>query len=397
MINNKKSFSILMIAPTPFFADRGCHVRIYEEMVALKQLGHKIVICTYHLGRNVEGFRIERTINIPWYKKEGAGPSIHKLYLDILLLLKTLSVSLRFNPDIIHAYLHEGALIGNIIGKIFRVPVIFDHQGSLTAELVEHNFIKKDGLIYGFLSFIEDRIQRSCSFIISSSIGGTVNLSERFGLDESKVYLLDDGVNISTFTPNQPKAKLFEELHLPANKKIIVYFGYLHPYEGVDILFKIFKRVLIQRKDVHFLVMGYPCVKMYKEVTKELEIENYVTFTGRVSYQNAPAYLSLGDIAVSAKLSSSEGHGKLCNYMGCGLPSVVFDTRTNRYILGETGFYVRPGDIEAFARQILKLLASEEKLQHLKVMVRKRAEREFSWQKRAERLVKIYENLLNQS
>ena len=31
---------IMMIAPTPFFADRGCHTRIYGEITALQRLGH---------------------------------------------------------------------------------------------------------------------------------------------------------------------------------------------------------------------------------------------------------------------------------------------------------------------------------------------------------------------
>jgi len=33
---------ILMIAPTPFFADRGCHTQIYEEILALQKLGMKL-------------------------------------------------------------------------------------------------------------------------------------------------------------------------------------------------------------------------------------------------------------------------------------------------------------------------------------------------------------------
>ena len=44
-----------MLAPTPYFADRGCHVRIYEEARALIGLGHEVRIVTYHLGRDMAG------------------------------------------------------------------------------------------------------------------------------------------------------------------------------------------------------------------------------------------------------------------------------------------------------------------------------------------------------
>ena len=82
-----------MIAPTPFFADRGCHVKILEEIKTLSKRNIKITLVTYHIGRDIEGIDIHRIINIPWYKKLDAGPSIHKYYLDLLLAAKALKVA----------------------------------------------------------------------------------------------------------------------------------------------------------------------------------------------------------------------------------------------------------------------------------------------------------------
>ena len=55
---------VLMVAPTPFFADRGCHVRILGEARALTQLGHQVKIVTYPLGRDMEGLDIHRTLPV---------------------------------------------------------------------------------------------------------------------------------------------------------------------------------------------------------------------------------------------------------------------------------------------------------------------------------------------
>lgn len=100
-----------MIAPTPFFADRGCHVKILEELKSLTKRGIRVVLVTYHIGRDIPGFEIERMINIPWYKKLDAGPSFHKYYLDILLSFKALGAAIRLKPDVIHAHLHEAAFL----------------------------------------------------------------------------------------------------------------------------------------------------------------------------------------------------------------------------------------------------------------------------------------------
>ena len=132
-----------MIAPTPFFADRGCHVRILGEAKALIDLGHELILCTYFLGRDIEGIPVVRTLSVPWYNKLSAGPSWHKFYIDLLLLWKVVSVCRTFRPDVIHAHLHEGVVIGKIASRLFRIPLVADLQGSLTDELLAHRFMPR--------------------------------------------------------------------------------------------------------------------------------------------------------------------------------------------------------------------------------------------------------------
>ena len=138
---------IQMIAPTPFFADRGCHVRILEEAKALESLNNEVTFYTYHNGRNIPDYNIKRICNIPWYNKLEAGPSYHMLYLDALLSLYSLQGSYSSNPDIIHAHLHEGVFIGKFCSRLRfnKKPLVFDVQGSLTGEM-----LKKERLVIFF-------------------------------------------------------------------------------------------------------------------------------------------------------------------------------------------------------------------------------------------------------
>jgi len=126
---------VLVVAPTPYFADRGCHVRIYEEGRALQARGVKLLVVTYPLGRTLAGVPTKRTIRVPWYRKLEAGPSVHKVYIDGLLLMSTLRATRRFRPHVVHAHLHEGAAIALAARTVTKVPFIFDIQGSLADEL----------------------------------------------------------------------------------------------------------------------------------------------------------------------------------------------------------------------------------------------------------------------
>ncbi|MCJ7665455.1 MAG: glycosyltransferase family 1 protein, partial [Actinobacteria bacterium] len=70
-------------------------MRILGEMKALEKYGYQNIIVTYHTGRDLEGLDIRRMINIPWYRKLEAGPSIHKFYMDFFLFIKAAAVYIK--------------------------------------------------------------------------------------------------------------------------------------------------------------------------------------------------------------------------------------------------------------------------------------------------------------
>ncbi len=97
-----------MIAPTSFFLDYGCHVRILEEARALQAGGQQVRIVTYYLGRNWPGLDIIRSSPTPWRADYEVGSSRHKIAFDVLLFVRALQETLRWHPDVIHGHLHEG-------------------------------------------------------------------------------------------------------------------------------------------------------------------------------------------------------------------------------------------------------------------------------------------------
>jgi len=382
-----------MIAPTPFFADRGCHVRILEESKALKSLGNEITIHTYHNGRNIQGLCIKRIINIPWYRKLEAGPSYHMIYLDFFLLLHSLGYSYLNTPDIIHAHLHEGAFIGKICSRLRykKIPLIFDIQGSLTMEMLDHDFTKRNSLPYKFFRFLEINMNKMADAIITSSSNLAEILKTEFDVDKEKIFVVPDGVDTSIFKPNYNTSTLQKNLGIPKNKRIIVYLGLLNEYQGIDYLLKAIPTILNKVSDVHFLVMGYPNVEKYKNIAKKLGILENITFTGRINYNEAPKYLALGDIAVSPKISRTEANGKIYNYMAMGLPTVVFDTPPNREILGDLGVYSKLGHYNSLADAIIILLTNEKLREELSRKVREKAVKDYSWKKVGEKIMNVYE------
>lgn len=391
----EKSFKVLMIAPTPFFADRGCHVRIYEEIRALQGLGCEVILCTYHIGRDMPGVRTERIISIPCYSKLEAGPSWQKPFLDILLSIKSFQVAKKFKPHIIHAHLHEGAFVGRVISKLLSLPLMFDYQGSMTAEMADHKFLKKEGFFIKGFKRLEKWIDQGVEIIVPSSSGSVEHLKSEFDMPQDKIRPVLDGVDTDIFKPDYNVDDLRKKLGISEGKKVVVYLGLLNEYQGVDLLLNAVKGVITAIPEAHFVIMGYPNLERYVEMAEKSGISAHLTFTGKIDYSEAPRYLCLGDIAVSAKLSKTEANGKIYNYMAAGLPTVCFDTPVNREILGDLGVYAEFGNKESFATAISNILSDKDKIEHLQVAVRKRAVEELSWKRAGEKILKLYEEILN--
>ncbi|GIW06925.1 MAG: hypothetical protein KatS3mg060_1730 [Dehalococcoidia bacterium] len=136
--------------------------------------------------------------------------------------------------------------------------------------------------------------------------------------------------------------------------------------------------------------MGFPGEDTYGRIAAELGIAERVTFTGRVPYQEAPDYLLIGDVAVSPKLSETEGNGKLLNYQAAGLPTVAFDTPVAREILGDLGVYARRGDSQSLANRIGELLFDEGRRALLGRALRDQVVANQTWDATVHQIVKVY-------
>jgi glycosyltransferase involved in cell wall biosynthesis len=384
---------VLMIAPTSFFADYGGHIRILEEALALQKLGHRVTICTYHRGENIEGLDIERTVPIPWRKEYEVGSSRHKIAFDVLLSIKSLQAALRFRPHIIHAHLHEGALIGYPLSRLLHVPLIFDLQGSLTGEMVDHRFLDPNGFFYPRVRRLERIIDRFPKTIITSSQHAKDMLCNDFGCDDRGIKIIADSVNGRFFQPNHDEKlrdRLKSQLGIPPHHSVVVYLGLLAEWQGIGLLLDGIARLREHLENTRFLIMGFPAVDHYSLRAKQLGIEDRVVLPGRIPYFEAPKYLALGDVAVSPKISATEGCGKLLNYMSMALPTVAFDTPVSREYLGEWGAYAAKGDPVALVKQVLSLLEDKDRADQLGRGLRHRALTEFSWEKASRNLEAIY-------
>ena len=383
-----------MIAPTSFFSDYGCSVRILEEAKILHARDNELIICTYRNGKDIPGLTIQRTPSIPFRERYEVGSSLHKIGFDLLLFWTVLFSALRRRPDVIHAHMHEGALIALVVGRLLGIPMIFDFQGSLTGEMMDHNFLHQGSIFYRPLRWLEKAIDRGSPVILTSSRNAQQVLVNQFGCRPEKIHTVPDCVDAGGFYPptQDEQAALARRktiLGIAAERRVVVYLGLLADYQGTDALLEAAVHLVQQRKDVHFLIMGFPAVDKYQNKAIQLGVDDHITFTGKIPYRQAREFLALGDIAVAPKLSATEGSGKILNYMAMGLPTATFDMPVSREYLGDLGIYAKPADPLSLAQALHEGLFND-KHNSTGRDLRRIAKERFSWDRAADTILEAY-------
>lgn len=372
---------VLVIAATPFFSDRGCHIRIYNEAKYLGKLGAEVRLCTYHIGQNIEGLDIKRIKGPKWYKKTSPGFHWGKIWLDLKLLFLCRKEIKKFQPDVIHAHLYEGLAIGYLAKKLAckKILLVFDLQGNIDEEFGSYS--RKNSIARKFFTWLSKKITRWADKIVVSS--------ENVRIWTSDVQIVRDGVDLELPERiSEPKLEDKEKIERLKNwkekEKILMYIGGISDNKGVGMLLEAFFDFSQANRKWKLALLGYGSdEEKYKKFIKEKDIENLATLTGRVDYFSLPHYLACADAVIDPKKESSES-GKLMVYMAFNLPIICIDSEFTRSRLGESGFYLK--SIENLGKTL-------DKIENVEVVEYKLEN--LSEEKEVEKLYSIFNELIS--
>lgn len=379
---------VLHVAPTPFFSDRGCHIRIRGLVLGLRSFDVESIVCTYGLGNDVSDVNTVRCPKIPGHTKTAAGPSIFRFIADPLLVLTVMRQIRSFRPDVLHCHLHEGVLVGWLAKYLAFRPglrIVFDVQGGLGSELVSYGHLKNAWLrklVYWIESFI---IHRADAYSCSSQASVAL-LTDEFGVDPAIVAHVPDGADIPL---DLPMPETSEQDSLP----VAIYTGGLTESKGLDMLKCIIKEAANRQVKLRFVIVGYP--------TEELELylqQHDLTncqLAGRIAFRELPGYLQEAHLCIEPKSAeTSEASGKLLNYMASGRPTVCFDTPNNRQILGESGYFSDEATASSFVDQIEKVIDDTDTAWQRGLKARETIKQNFSWEASARLIMSRYDALV---
>jgi phosphatidylinositol alpha-1,6-mannosyltransferase len=171
------------------------------------------------------------------------------------------------------------------------------------------------------------------------------------------------GIDVDHFCP-QDSTALRKELKLE-NKRVIVSVGRLVHRKGQDHLIQALPQILKSVPDAHILMVGQgPYLPHLKKLVARHNLNDHVSFIGRIQYAQLPQYICAGDIFAMPSRSrffglEVEGLGIVyLEASACGLPVIAGSSggAPDAVLDGVTGFVVDGENDGAIAAAAIRLL-----------------------------------------
>ena len=152
--------------------------------------------------------------------------------------------------------------------------------------------------------------------------------------------------------------KVREDHGIKSSSRIVLYCGRVSHEKKLEVLFNAFKKIQDDFPDAFLLIVGDgPPLENYRKLVKELKIKNF-GFTGFISHTMLPAIYRMAHFMATPSDTETQGLTVL-EAMSQGIPVIgVSKGGVMDYIAHEkNGLLSQPGDADAFANSMVKLLS----------------------------------------
>jgi glycosyltransferase involved in cell wall biosynthesis len=377
--------------PVPF--DR----RVWQEARVLRDAGAEVsVICPIGKGfeeeeQTLEGIHIYRH-RLPI---EAKRPFEFLLEYSLALFHETRlawKIHLRHGFDTLHAcnppdLIFVVALPFKMIGRRF----IFDHH-DINPELYEAKFGKRDGW-WRILRLFEWLTFKCADVVISTNESYRKIAITRGRKKEEDVFVVRSGPDLASI-----KAHAADPSLKRGRRFLIGYVGVMGEQEGIDLLLQSVRHLVRERcrEDVQFVLVGAgPQLEELRALCAEMQLGDYVTFTGRVPDDVLFTVLETADVCVNPDranaMNDKSTMNKILEYMAFGKAIVQFDLAEGRFSAGSAALYARPNDPVDFAVKIEALLSQEPTRRSMGIYGQNRIRDELAWDYQIPKLIAAYE------
>lgn len=301
----------------------GVSTSIVSLEKALKEKGHEVYIVavnTENLSYKYEDD--DHIIRIP-----GIPIGIYDYRLTGIYPLRAINKIKKWDLDIIHSHTEFGVgTFARIIAKQFGIPLVHTYHTMYEdyVHYITKGYFDKSSkkLAEYFTKFYCDKTAKE--LIVPSK--KTYDLfKEKYKVNKT-IHIVPTGIDVEKFYVEKQNKKdlelLRKELKIKKDDFIITYVGRLAEEKNIEFLIK--NHTKLNKKCKLMIVGNGPDMDKFKDMVKDLNLENQVIFTGAIPHYDIPAYYAVSNIFVTASVTETQGL-TVIEAMASSLPVVCMD------------------------------------------------------------------------
>jgi glycosyltransferase involved in cell wall biosynthesis len=378
---------ILLIAPEPFFEERGTPIAVDLLASALSRRGDRVDLLTTHLGedRSYPGFTLVR-VKPPFAPKRiPPGFSLAKIYCDFFMLVRTLRITKRGAYDLVHA-VEEASFMAWLANLLGGPPYVVDIDSSMTTQIVQ----RQPWLSWaeGVLRWLEQLPWKRATAAVA--VCDALSYDARRLCPGETVVIPDVSLTAEDPLPADDVREIIR-----TDDPIVMYIGNLEPYQGIDLLLSTFSSLNQIGSNAQLVVIGgvEEHIEKYRNRAQELRIEERVHFIGPRPVAALEGYLRQADVLVSPRIEGVNTPMKIYSYMNSGRPLVATDITSHNQLLDERYAVLAPPEPVAFSEAIQQILDNEGKATRIAAAARDLVAREHSPEAFVKRVHALYDEM----
>ena len=389
---NAEPLKILLVAPQPFFQERGTPIAVRLLAETLATEGYEVHLLVYHEGEDIamRGVQLHRSAPLPFIKNIRPGMSAKKIICDIFMFFKMISLSRKYSFCLVHA-VEESVFLAQFLKMFTHTPYIYDMDSCMSEQIIDkYPRLKWLGSILE--SFEKRAIQGSMGVIAVCRALEDIALSyapDKPILRLEDISMIDEEV--------QGDESLRAEYNISG--VMMLYVGNLESYQGIDLLLEGFARELQATgrhiDETSLLIIGgnVDDIQKYTAYSKRLGIENKVVFCGPRPMNLLGYYLQQADILVSPRAQGINTPMKIYSYLGSGKAVLATRLPTHTQTLNDEVACLVAPEAESMGAGINALSSDVAYREQLGKSGQALAEKEYSMTAFREKLSVFYKEL----
>lgn len=393
--------SVLIIAPQPFFENRGTPINVRAIAETLASFNYQVDLLVFPYGNPIEleGVSIHRSAAVPGINAIPIGFSWAKVVCDVPLMFKAFGLLRKKRYHMIHG-IEEGGCIAGLLSRMSGVPYVFDMDSCMQEQLSKKRAFSWPGAAFLLRKFETFFIRGARAAL---TVCHALSVKAKDMAPEVPVYQIEDFPFEAGCQSDEATVSSLRKEFDTEGKRILLYTGNFESYQGIELLLESFALALNTlgeaASDLRLLLVGggaldSPRVQQIRSLAGERGILEQVIFTGNRPAEEMGSFMTISDVLLSPRREGENTPLKLYSYMLAERPIVATSIASHTQVLDESLAFLSEAKPEELSKALIAAIeASESERKTMCTAAKKLVEDEYSYEQFKKRLGAMYQEI----